>query len=102
MPKKTFKENVTVHDMFMSDNKPEQVEEKEQPQTTQGTVGTHATHETQQPHETQTPAAKFYRINLKLKPEFQKYLDDEAWKARMSITQYINNLIQADMDSKST
>lgn len=42
-----------------------------------------------------------YRINLKLRGEFKQYLNDEAWKSRKSITEYINDLIQADMDAKT-
>lgn len=41
-----------------------------------------------------------YRINLKLRPEYKQYLSDEAWKAKTSVTEYINDLIAADIEIK--
>ena len=64
------------------------------------------TDKTQEAHKTASTVGalitqdKPYRINLKLKSQFKQYLDDESWKARKSITEYLNDLIQADMDSK--
>jgi hypothetical protein len=55
---------------------------------------------TQAISDTEQTQNKPYRLNVKLRSEFRQYLDDEAWKARMSITEYLNNLIQADMDKK--
>lgn len=43
---------------------------------------------------------EYYRLNLKLKAEYKEYLKDESWKARMSITEYLNNLIKNDMLEK--
>lgn len=37
-----------------------------------------------------------YRINLKLKGEYKEYLDQVSWENRMSITQYLNELIAKD------
>lgn len=46
--------------------------------------------------ETAKPQKTHYRINLKLRPQYREYLELEAWKARKSITEYINDLIEAD------
>jgi len=83
MSKKNFKDNTANIDRFFSEV---------ETQNTQSAESTVSTLETQE---------KPYRINLKLRPKFRKYLDDEAWKARTSITEYLNELIQADMDKKN-
>ena len=44
----------------------------------------------------------YYRINLKLRVEYKTYLEQVSWENRKSITQYINELIQADMDTRDT
>lgn len=82
MSKKNFKDNAANLDRFFS------------------AAETHDTQSTQEPLRTQETQKTHYRINLKLRPEFREYLDTEAWKARKSITEYINDLIQADKDSK--
>jgi len=84
MSKKNFKDNTANIDRFFS--------EAQSTLETQNTENAVSTSETQE---------KPYRINLKLRPKFRKYLDDEAWKARTSITEYLNELIQADMDKKN-
>ena len=40
-----------------------------------------------------------YRYNLNLDRDLKEYLHEMAWKKRTSITQYINDLIRADMES---
>lgn len=40
-----------------------------------------------------------YRYNLNLDRDLQQYLKETAWKKRTSITQYINDLIRADMEA---
>ena len=57
---------------------------------------THSTHETHDAPETQDDRrmAQNYRINLKLRAEYREYLELEAWKARKSITEFINDLIE--------
>jgi hypothetical protein len=42
---------------------------------------------------------KYYRINLKLKAEYKDYLEWVSWKNKKSITQYINDLIEADKET---
>lgn len=91
MSKKTFKDNTTNIDRFFS------VTSQESNSTnTQEVHGTHKTHEVQKV----TESIKYYRFNLKMKPEFKQFLDEESWKARTTVTQYINDLIQADMNRK--
>jgi len=81
MNKKSFKDNTVNIDRFFSASE------------------THGTHETQRTHGTHRT---HYRMNLKLRPEFKEYLTDRAWQSRKSITEYINDLIQADMDIRGT
>lgn len=38
------------------------------------------------------------RLNLKLPTTQKRYLQEMAWRRRMSLTQYLSALIQADMD----
>ena len=40
-----------------------------------------------------------YRYNLNLDRDLKEYLHEAAWKKRTSITQYINDLIRADMEN---
>jgi len=51
---------------------------------------------------TTPPEPKYYRLNLKLKSEYKKYLADASWAARKSITEYMNDLIEADRIIKDT
>lgn len=39
-----------------------------------------------------------YRYNLNLDKDLKQYLHERAWQKRTSITQYINDLIRADME----
>lgn len=97
MNKKTFKDNTANIDRFFTKADTPNTE------STESTAETHDTHSTQNTlntTETHEQRKTFYRINLKLRPEFRQYLDDESWKARKSITEYINDLIQSDKDSK--
>ena len=44
---------------------------------------------------TPTHGAPFYRLNLKLSPELDGYLRDEAWVRRMSRTELVNKILLA-------
>lgn len=44
---------------------------------------------------TPTHGAPFYRLNLKLSPELDGYLRDEAWVRRMSRTELVNQILVA-------
>lgn len=55
---------------------------------------------TQRTQETEKPQQTHYRINLKLRPQYREYLELESWKARKSITEYMNDLIEADKQRK--
>ena len=88
MSKKNFKDNTANIDRFFSGNDTQMAEK------------TQLTDNTLNADNAQMTPEKPYRINLHLRPQFRQYLDDEAWKARKSITAYLNDLIQADMDKK--
>lgn len=51
------------------------------------------------PKKTKEEKLRGYRYNLNLDRDLQQYLKETAWKKRTSITQYINDLIRADMDA---
>ena len=90
MSKKSFKDNPAL--AFIST--PQDANETHEPQKTQGTQGTYDTHT--------PPPPKYYRLNLKLKAEYRDYLDRVSWENRKSITQYLNDLIEADRAAKDT
>jgi len=55
----------------------------------------------QEPKSGRKPKGEYYRVCLNLRPEFRQYLDDESWKARQTVTEYVNCLIAADMAAKA-
>ena len=67
----------------------------------------HETHNTQDAHDKSNKQGRppkkeeeklrGYRYNLNLDRDLKDYLHEMAWKNRTSITQYINDLIRADM-----
>jgi len=97
MSKKSFKDNAANINRFFSENDTQTADSTPNTLDTSRTYSTQNTADTSCTYDTQ---AKPYRINLKLRPQFKNYLDDAAWKARKSITEYLNDLIQADIDSK--
>lgn len=108
MAKKSFKDNTTNIDKYFSTHDTQDTQSTHDEQKAQYTENTQEIQEivkdiveNQSKYEEVETSKKNYRINLKLRPEFRKYLDDESWKVRKSITEYINDLIQADKDSKS-
>ena len=76
---------------------------------TQGTEETHdkpETHDTPEkpkkqgrPPKKEEEKLRGYRYNLNLDRDLKDYLHEMAWKNRTSITQYINDLIRADMEA---
>ena len=98
MSKKNFKDSAAHLDRFFSE-----------PETsgTQGTQRTskphrtHRTHKSAEPDGSARPEREYYRLNLKLRAEFRDYLENASWSAKKSITQYLNDLIAADMGGKS-
>jgi hypothetical protein len=79
MAKKTFKENPAGVDRYFS-------------------TPPHETHDTDKTYDTYSDdrGPKHYRLNLKLKAEYKEYLDQVSWENHKSITQYLNDLIEAD------
>ena len=85
MAKKTFKDSTAHLDRFFSES---------------GEAS--RTQEPQEPQSTTASTPKYYRLNLKLKAEYRDYLEQASWESRKSITQYLNNLIERDMDIRAT
>ena len=90
MPKKTFKENTEHLDRFFSGDDENETYETQSTRITQNTQTKRAAQPTE-----------YYRLNLKLKKEYRDYLDNASWAARKSITQYLNDLIEADKAIKN-
>lgn len=72
-------------------------------QTTEdNTSNTHNKPDTQnkpgRPPKTEDQKLRGYRYNLNLDKDLKQYLHERAWQKRTSITQYINDLIRADME----
>ena len=42
----------------------------------------------------------YWRACLNLRAEYKEYINEEAWKQRITATDYINRLIAADMAAK--
>lgn len=63
---------------------------------THSTHYTHDTHSTSNTHRTQN--SRGYRYNLNLDADLKDFLHETAWEKRMSMTQYINNLIRREME----
>ena len=98
MPKKSFKDNTAHLDRFFSDTdttqEPYNTQDEHRPQEPQGTQETHSKPEPSPSH------PRYYRINLKLRTEHKDYLERVSWESHKSITQYLNDLIEADKDTK--
>lgn len=94
MSKKTFKDKTEHLDRFFSE--PEEKNGTHEPQGTERTQdGKTSIIKTLTP-----PEQKYYRINLKLKADYKEYLSNASWAVRKSITEYINDLIEADKATK--
>ena len=42
---------------------------------------------------------EWYRFNMRLPVEYQAYLAEMAWRNRTTITNYLQNLVAADMEA---
>lgn len=51
------------------------------------------------PAEEKPAKQEWYRFNAKLPAECHDYLAERAWVTRKSITQYLTDLVLADMDA---
>ena len=45
------------------------------------------------------PKQEYYRLNLKIPVEYKEYLQEIAWQNRTTITGYLCDMIQADMEA---
>lgn len=44
---------------------------------------------------------KYCNINLRLRQDLKDYLNDASWQERTTMTQYLSDLIEADMKVKA-
>ena len=95
MPAKTFKNKTSHLDKFFSEPK----ESERNAHDAHDEQGAHNTHDGRDAHnEKEVAQGKPYRLNTLISAEYEKFIRDEAWKARMNVTQYINALIAAEME----
>ena len=45
--------------------------------------------------------SEFWRVCWNIRPEFEQYLKDVSWRERKTVTEYVNELIAADMAAKT-
>ena len=99
MPAKNFKDTSANIDRFFSHqpvvNKTEE---------TQETFKTHKTHETQ--NIKKNPGrpkliGESFRVHLRLPIEQKRFIEDEAWRNRLSVTKYFISLVKAEMDKRA-
>ena len=43
---------------------------------------------------------EYYRLNLKLDLELKEYITESAWQERVTVTEYLSNLIKADKEKR--
>ena len=89
MPKKSFRDNPAL--AFIGNQATEESPEPLPPPVQEPPAPPPLTH----PPETHL---KYYRINLKVRADHRAYLRQASWNRRTSITQYINDLIEADKE----
>jgi hypothetical protein len=108
---KNFKNNVKGADKFFSVNDIPEIDTLNTEntldtiavQTTQDVLDISNTEDTLDMQDTQKVNKKkeYYRLNLKLDIELKEYITEAAWRERMTVTEYLNNLIRKDRERKS-
>ena len=83
MPKKDFKDNPALAYLNTQEVKVDPPQDPVQ--------------ENQPDDNTSRKKQVYWRVCFNLRPEYKEYVGDEAWKARKTVTEYINDLIAADM-----
>ena len=53
----------------------------------------------EQPQEAKAPTKQYYRFNAKLPIECHDFLQEMAWRNRISITEYLTRIVLAEMDA---
>lgn len=51
------------------------------------------------PQEAKQPAKEYYRFNAKLPAECKDFLQEMAWRNRITITEYLARIILAEMEA---
>ena len=99
MKKPKFNPSEAAARMFIStqgtQDTQEDAQEVHDAQDTQSAPNTHYTQSTQDTQKTQR-VQKHPRINMAFYGDNLDYVREEAWKKRMSVTEYVNELITKD------
>lgn len=53
----------------------------------------------EQPQEAPQPQKEYYRFNAKLPAECKDFLQEMAWRNRITITEYLTRIILAEMEA---
>ena len=91
MSRKSFKDNTANIDRFFTDPEFQQ-------QTVEAVKAKYKTTGMSKTAKKSKKSKEPYRMTLRLRPTYKEYLDQVSWKTRKNITEYINDLIQADME----
>jgi hypothetical protein len=95
MAKKSFRDNTAHLDRLFSDMDgvsgvhDSRANNEQRPPDTVGATAT-----------SPRTVARYYRFNLNLKPEYHEYLERVSWESHKSVTQYLNDLVAADMATR--
>ena len=113
MPKKNFKGVVkgadklfSIHDIpdtaqtLQENHETQTVHDISTVRNNHATQDVHATRATQDVHATR--ATRTERLNIRIDSELKKYINEAAWLQRMSITEYILNLVEADKKAQES
>jgi len=95
MPKKNFKDAPATAFISAAQALEPGGVDTQDTQAPHDVYNTQSTQRTQETHEKSD--AIYYRLNLKLKLEYKEHLKHVSWANHTSITQYLNDLIAADM-----
>lgn len=95
MSRKNFKDSTAHLDQFFS-TPPEVPATPETPVTPTDQKALEAT----TVPEIYAATEEYHRLNIKIKMKYKKYLDQVSWENRKSVTKYICDLIQTDMETR--
>lgn len=97
---KSFKDNIKGADKLFSANDITDIQDIQNTQNVQNIENISDIKDTSKNIQKKPRGKGFYRINLKLDGELEEYIKEEAWKNRLSVTEYLNGLIRADRNTK--
>jgi len=98
MPKKSFKDNTDHLDAFFTPKEDTFNEDTSKGDTPNEDTSKEASIKIREAKSVESPAP--YRLNITLRPEHREHLKEASWKARKSMSQYLSDLIEADIGKR--